>query len=263
MAKYDTDGDGTFSNAEIYAIIQEQLKHERKKGMMKHVIVGLTCFVFVLALGSFGTSFAAMFLSKELAADGDESVMRLQSNGHLASVQTTGETFDITPLTTEEYTARKLLVLAEMEEDPHSHSHRRLKKRGCNDNSLDCDGDVLFDNGRISEKDFRVIEDKCKQQKNVKIRRTAAFDKQSDCICSQGTSVVVKTKKGPRSGGNVVVVGKGKNTNKFQNEVEVTAVKGKPKKKVVVVEKERRDREVIIVAPDKRRMSVDCVGEDW
>ncbi|KAL3804874.1 hypothetical protein HJC23_006646 [Cyclotella cryptica] len=241
MMTYDADGDGAFSNAEIYQIIKEQLLAERRAGRMKRAVIGLSCFVFVLALSNLGTSFAAMFLSKELAADTDESVMRLQSNGHLASVQTTGETYDITPLTQEEYMARRLLVLAEIEADPHSNSHRRLKKvknKLCGDDSLDCDGDIQFDNGRIKERDFTVIETKCKQQRNVKIRRASEFDKKADAICSSGTSVVVKTKKKKKDLTNIVVE------------------KGKTK-----VTRDR-DREVIIVAPDKRKMTVDCVGED-
>lgn len=242
MMKYDIDGDGTFSNAEIYQIIKEQLMAERRADRMKRAVIGLSCFVFVLALSNLGTSFAAMFLSKELAADADESVMRLQSNGHLASVQTTGETYDITPLTQEEYMARRSLVLAEIEADPHSHAHRRLKKvrnKPCGDDSLDCDGDIQFDNGRIKERDFAVIENKCKQQRNVKIRRAREFDKKADAICSSGTTVVVKTKKKKKDVTTIVVE---KDTNKVTRD---------------------RDREVIIVSPNNRKMTVDCVGEDW
>jgi hypothetical protein len=242
MMRYDVDGDGTFSKAEIYQIIKALLTAERRAGRMKRAIIALSCFVFVLALSNLGTSFAAMFLSKELAADADESVMRLQSNGHLASVQTTGETYDITPLTQEEYMARRSLVLAEIEADPHSHSHRRLKKvrnKHCGDDSLDCDGDIQFDNGRIRERDFAVIETKCKQQRNVKIRRAREFDKKADAICSSGTTVVVKTKKKKKDVTTIVVE---KDTNKVTRD---------------------RDREVIIVAPYKRKMTVDCVGEDW
>jgi hypothetical protein len=91
----------------------------------------------------------------------------------------------------------------------------------------------MFDNGKMKEKDFRSIEVKCQQQKNVKIRRAKDFDRQSDSICSAGTSVVVKQKKG---------VDKSKGTR----------VKGNGK-----------DREVIIVSSAGKRMNVDCVGDDW
>jgi hypothetical protein len=231
MMKYDKDGDGTFSNAEIYDIIQEQLRAERKARNMKRIIVGMGCFLTLLALSNLGTSFAAMFLSKELVADTEEGVMRLQGNGALASVQSAAETVDLIPLSDEEYTQRKLMVLADLEEDPHSHPHRRLKNKKCKKGDL-CDGDIMFDNGKMKEKDFRLIEEKCKMQKNVKIRRAKEFDRQADSICSSGTSVVVKQKKPDKNKGTRV---------------------GRDNKK---------DRDVMIVNPGGKRMNVDCVGEN-
>lgn len=228
MMKYDKDGDGTFSNAEIYAIIQEQLQAERKAKRMKHMIVRMTCFLSLLALSNLGTNFAAMFFAMELVADPDESVMRLTDNGALASVQSSVETMDLTPLSEEEYQERKLMVLQDLELDPHSHAHRRLASKSKCKGDL-CNGDIQFDNGKIKEKDFRMIEEKCKMQKNVKIRRAKEFDRQADSICSAGTSVVVKQKKGPKN--------KSKNSTK--------------------------DRDVMIVNSSGKRMNVDCVGDDW
>ena len=226
MMKYDKDGDGTFSNSEIYDIIQEHLQAERKASRMKQLIVGMSCFLCVLALSNLGTSFAAMFLSKELVADGDQAVMTLQGSGELASVQSSAETLDLTPLDDEEYEARKLMVLRDLELDPHSHAHRRLKT-SVKCKGKKCDKDIMFDHGKIREIDFRRIETKCTLQKNVKIRRAAEFDKQNDAICSAGTSVVVKEKKGKKG----------------------------PRK--------NKDREVIIVNTSGKRMNVDCVGDNW
>jgi hypothetical protein len=230
MMKYDKDGDGTFSNAEIHAIIQEQLQAERKAKSMKHMIVGMSCFLSLLALSNLGTSFAAMFFAKELVADSDESVMRLTENGALASVQSSVETLDLTPLSEEEYQERKLMVLRDLEIDPHSHAHRRLKKSNSKSKCKGdlCNGDIQFDNGKIKEKDFLMIEEKCKMQKNVKIRRAKEFDRQADSICSAGTSVVVKQKKGPKN----------KSTS-------------------------TKDRDVMIVSSSGKRMNVDCVGDNW
>ena len=235
MMKYDKNGDGRFSNAEIYLIIEEQLAIERKAGRMKLMITGMSCFLMVLALGNLGTSFAAMFLSKELVSDGQ--VMRVQGTGDLAAVQSVAETMDLTPLSAEEYQERKLVVLRDLELDPHSHTHRRLKKKSSKDSKCKsdlCEGDLFFDSGKIKEKDFRAIEEKCIMQKNVKIRRTKDLDRQADSICSAGTSIVIKQKKG-------------KNNDKDKSK---RVGNGK-------------DREVIIRNSNGKRMNVDCVGDHW
>ena len=242
MMKYDKNGDGQFSNAEIYQIIEEQLAIERKAGRMKLMIIGLSCFLSLLALSNLGTSFAAMFLSKELVADSKDGVMRVQGTGDLAAVQSAAETLDLTPLSPEEYQERKLMVLRDLELDPHSHTHRRLKRKNNKDSKCKndlCDGDILFDNGKMKEKDFRAIEEKCKQQKNVKIRRAKEFDLQADSICSAGTSVIVKEKKG----------GKEKEYKEKSQRVGNKNYKGK-------------DREVMIRTGGKS-MNVDCVGDNW
>ena len=231
MMKYDKNGDGRFSNAEIYQIIEDQLAIERRAGRMKMMITGMSCFLMVLALSNLGTSFAAMFLSKELVSDGE--VMRMQGTGELAAVQSVAETLDLTPLSAEEYQERKLMVLRDLELDPHSHTHRRLKMKSSKDSKCKsdlCDGALTFDSGKIEEKDFRVIEEKCKQQKNVKIRRAKEFDRQADSICSAGTSIVVKQKNGKNNGKN---------------------------------KSNGKDREVIIRNPNGKRMNVDCVGDNW
>ena len=242
MMKYDKNGDGQFSNAEIYQIIEEQLKIERKAGRIKRMIGGMSCFLMLLALSNLGTSFAAMFLSKELVAEGD--VMRVQGTGDLAAVQSAAETMDLTPLSEEEYEQRKLMVLRDLELDPHSHTHRRLKKKDKKGKDDDDDSEkLMFDNGKISEKDFRAIEDKCKQQKNVKIRRTKSLDKQADSICSAGTSVVVKEKKKG---------GKEKEYKEKSQRVGNKNYKGGSK-----------DREVMIRNSSGKSMNVDCVGDNW
>ena len=164
----------------------------------------------------------------------------------MASVQTATETMDMTPLTDTEFQQRKLLVLSDLESDPHSHPHRRLKKNKCKNGDEICDGDLVFDHGKIPESKFRVIEQKCKRQQNVKIRRAREFDRQADSICSAGTSVVVKQKKGGK-----------KNKNNKKGKDKVTVIK-KPAKRMEYV-----DREVIITNSAGARLNVDCVDEDW
>ena len=242
MMKYDKNGDGRFSNAEIYLIIEEQLAIERKAGRMKLMITGMSCFLMVLALSNLGTSFAAMFLSKELVSDGE--VMRVQGTGDLAAVQSVTEMMDLTPLTAEEYEERKLMVLRDLELDPHSHTHRRLKKKDKKGKDKDDEDSekLMFDNGKIKEKDFRAIEEKCKMQKNVKIRRTKELDKQADSICSAGTSVVVKQKKGGKE-------------KEYKEKSKRVGNKNYDEK--------GKDREVMIRSSTGKTMNVDCVGDNW
>ena len=129
MMKYDTNRDGVFSNDEVLEIIKAQFDVENKKRRMRSTIIGMSCFLMGLALSNLGTSFAAMFLSKELVADSDMGVMRVRGTGDLAAVQSVAETLDLTPLTSEEYQQRRLIVLKDLELDPHSHSHRRLRDK--------------------------------------------------------------------------------------------------------------------------------------
>ncbi|EED88023.1 predicted protein [Thalassiosira pseudonana CCMP1335] len=241
MRDYDVDNSGDLSNQEVYQIVKEQLQAQRKAKQFKTAVMALIAVTAILAVSNLGTSFAAMFLAKEMSADTDTGAMRVASTGEIAAVQTSGETYELTDLTAEQYQERRALVLSEMEEDPHSHSHRRhLAKNNkgnkkCNSKNPDplCNGDILFDNGVIPEAEFRIIEQKCTQQKNVNIRRRRDADTKSDCICSRGTSVVVKEKKKTKA---VVDYKKGPRKNK------------------------NTDREVIIVSEDKRKLNVDCVN---
>eukprot|EP00956_Cyclotella_meneghiniana_P009637 scaffold13288_cov47-Cyclotella_meneghiniana.AAC.8 len=248
MMKYDTDGNGEFSNEEVFHIIHDHFEAERKVARFRRMVVGLAVFVSAMVICNLGTSYAAMGLAKSLTVSGD--VMTVKGTGGIASVQTAAETMDMTPLTDTEFQQRKLLILSDLEADPHSHPHRRLKKNNkCNKNNDElCDGDIVFDHGKIPEATFRLIEDKCKRQQNVKIRRAREFDNQADCICSAGTSVVVKQKKGPK-----------KNKNKKDDkDTKVTVIKTKPEKKVKSV-----DREVIITNPAGNRINADCINGDW
>lgn len=154
----------------------------------------------------------------------------------MASVQTATETMDMTALSDAEFQQRKLLVLSDLESDLHSHPHRRLKKNKCKNEDVICDGDIVFDYGKIPESKFRVIEKKCIRQQNVKIRRAREFDRQADSICSAGTSVVVKQKKGGK---------KNKNNKKGKDKVESV------------------DREVIITNIAGNWLNADCISGDW
>ena len=79
MMKYDTDGNGEFSNEEVFHIIHDHLEAERKAARFRRMAVGLAVFVSVLVVCNLGTSYAAMALAKDLAVDGD--VMMVKDSG--------------------------------------------------------------------------------------------------------------------------------------------------------------------------------------
>jgi len=98
----------------------------------------------------------------------------------------------------------------------------------------------------MKEEDFFRIESKCKHQQNVYLKVKHGNDSRNECVCNQGTSVVIKEKKKGRNNKN----------KKDKNKKEVTVVKlprGKKKKK-----QPRKAREVIIERDDGRTLHADC-----
>lgn len=69
MMRYDKDGDGQLGLDEVHRIVEEHLHDRHNISAMKKVIVGLTCFVFVLSLSNLGTSIASALLVKDTTAD--------------------------------------------------------------------------------------------------------------------------------------------------------------------------------------------------
>lgn len=141
MRKYDRDGDGQLSKNEIYKIVQEQLKEKKDASQLRKVTAGLVCFVFVLALSNLGTSFASAILAKETKADSNSATMILKGTGDALGTQTSGENFDMEPLSPEENRRRRELVVKRLIDEPHGHHahHRRManknKKGGSSKNT--------------------------------------------------------------------------------------------------------------------------------
>jgi len=248
MRDRDEDGRGHLTNEEIYAIVQEQLKIQKHAGMMKKLIFALIAFVVLLALSNLGTSVAAAFLAKDVTADdgsktGGVATMHIKKTGEIAAAQSTGDIYEVDEMTEEDYDERRRLVISEMEEDPHSHAHRRLAKNDdCGDIMEGCNRGVTFDTGTFRGADFEDILKKCQKQQNVNLKRKWGNDVRNDSICSRGTSVVVKVKR----------CNKCKGGNKKDNTKIRGNVNGKNKKSKV------RDIEVIIEQPDGRSMHINC-----
>jgi hypothetical protein len=261
MRDRDINNNGFLSNEEIYDIVQDQLKAQKSAGYMKKLIGGLICFVVILALSNLGTSMAAAFLAKDLTADNGDAVsegeeppvpaMRIAKTGEIAGAQSISDVYvlgdgeeDEEEYTDEELDARRRLVLEELEEDPHSHPHRRL----CSNSrkSVGCSGRINFDNDLMSEEKFYEIEKKCKMQQNVYLKKRRGDTERNDCLCKRGTSVVVKekTKKiGRNNNGGNKKNKKDKNKKDKNNKIKVAKIGRKPrtqkgKNRVVIIEDE-------------------------
>ena len=277
--KYDLDGDGILDDAEqamrdrdvanrgfltndeIYTIVQEQLRAKKSAGHMKKLIAGLICFVVLLAVSNLGTSLAAAFLAKDLKADDSQgSTMKIAATGEIAAAQSTADTYEAAEMSDEELDERRRLVIREMDEDPHSHAHRRLASsckngRAREDKMEACGGGrkVTFDSNYIPEDEFDRILSKCQSQRNVYLKRRWEDDTKNECICSRGTSVVVKEKRNK----------KGNNNNNKKDKDKNKKDKNKNKKDKDKNKGRGRDKEVIIEREDGRTMHADCNNGMW
>lgn len=202
MRDRDVDNDGDLSPEEIYELVKDQLAIRKRRGQARMLVAGLLCFVFLLAASSLGTSWAAAVLAKDVAADdgGPEgvAVMRDVVTNHIAAVQSAADVFEADELSDEEIDERRLRVLAEIDADPHSHGHRRNLagcKGGRNGQSR-CNGKVSFDTRSMPQERFERVESQCGRQQNVYMkRRLQTRNTKNDCLCGQGSSVIVKEKK--------------------------------------------------------------------
>ena len=195
MRDRDLSGRGYLTNEEIYAITREQLAAKQTAKHMKKAIVGLVCFVFILALSNLGTSFASAILAKETKTNSESSAMEIKATGETVGMQLTGETFEIDELEYEERRQRRAMVLEEMEDDPlHSdHAHRRLGK---NKNTLCGCNKIAFDSGKVAEKDVLVLKAKCDGTRTVNIKRKwKDGSSDMDTLCGPGVTISVKGKK--------------------------------------------------------------------
>jgi hypothetical protein len=213
MMRYDVDGDGNLTAAEVHAIIADLLREEKSISNMRKVIIGLTCFVFILALSNLGTSIASALLVKETTADKTTAEMRIVGTSDVMGTQSSAETFEALEMDTETRRARRAMVVESLQADPFGeHVHRRLannKNKPCTGKK--CDSDIAFDVNRMKQKDVEDLKSKCEQGRVVNIKRSFPGDsKDSKNLCRSGTSIVVKelkSVKGPKKG-------KGKNKPK-------------------------------------------------
>jgi len=70
MRDLDKSGRGFLTNEEVYALMVKQLAMQSKVFQFKKIIIGLSAFIFVLALSNLATSFASAILAKDTASEG-------------------------------------------------------------------------------------------------------------------------------------------------------------------------------------------------
>lgn len=257
MRDHDVSNRGHLTNEEIYAIVKQQLEAKEKAGHMKKIIAGLICFVVLLALSNLGTSLAAAFLAQDLKADNDAGeeagppAMRIAATGEIAAAQSTANKYTGDPMSDEEFYERRRLVVQEMEDDPHSHQHRRELRRknvateNCNGMGY-CDGQGgrrTYDVMTIDIDKFDQMQRECGMQKNVNLEQRFGDSTRNVCVCSRGSSMVVKEKKTGKKGNNSKKDKKDKGNGK----------KGNGKK--------NRDKEVIIEREDGNTFHASCEGK--
>lgn len=204
MRDRDRNGDGNLDNAEVFRIIRD-LEHSQKDAhILKKMAVGLFCLVAILAISSFGTSFAADTLSKDTVADGESGTLHNKKTGEIMGFQAVSEIFEVKELSDEEFDDGRRLVDTEMAEDPdhEDHLHRQLGRKGNknnNDGSSPTITKIAYDSGMLSEKDLKKLTKKCSGSNTVSIARQWEKDGELDevygIICEPGTEVIRKGRK--------------------------------------------------------------------
>jgi hypothetical protein len=209
MMRYDKDGDGQLGLDEVHRIVEEHLHDRHNISAMKKVIVGLTCFVFVLSLSNLGTSIASALLVKDTTADYETAEMKIAGTSDVMGTQTSAETFTALEMDTDTRRARRAMVVESLKANPWGeHAHRRLGKGGDGCKGKKCDGNISFDTNYMSQDSAEKIKAKCDLGRVVNIRRSFPGGMvKNDNLCKTGASVVVKEKQVKRKKGN----GKGKN----------------------------------------------------
>ncbi|KAL7536124.1 hypothetical protein ACHAXR_006939 [Thalassiosira sp. AJA248-18] len=224
MRDRDRNNVGHLDNAEVYRIVEDQLRSQRDVKTYRKVAIGLVCLVAILALSNFGTSWASAILSKDTVADSESGTIQSKETGEVMGFQNAAFTFELDPLTDEEFAERRALVEAEMMEDPdhEDHQHRRL---GENKNK------IVYDYGKIQQTDLEDLINRCDGVNTVSVKRTWWRDRDSfyasddDTICGPGTTVV---RKGRR---------KNKKTNKKKNNKKKLKARSKKSKARVLRER--------------------------
>eukprot|EP00581_Thalassiosira_minuscula_P028666 CAMPEP_0183750032 /NCGR_PEP_ID=MMETSP0739-20130205/762_1 /TAXON_ID=385413 /ORGANISM="Thalassiosira miniscula, Strain CCMP1093" /LENGTH=746 /DNA_ID=CAMNT_0025985949 /DNA_START=269 /DNA_END=2509 /DNA_ORIENTATION=- len=207
MRDRDVDGDGQLDNAEVYRIVQDQLKSQEDVHLYRKVAAGLTCLVAILTISNFGTSWASAILAKDTVAESASGTIQSKATGEVMAFQAISHIFELEELTDEEFNERRRLVDAAIAEDPDhpDHAHRRLGKKKNKKNPCTC-SKIAYDHGKIRQEDLRSLTEKCDGVNQVNVRRKWRDDVMEaydyDTLCGPGTEVVKKGRKKGNKKGN-------------------------------------------------------------
>lgn len=235
MRELDTDNKGHLSKEQVYEIVKEKMEDELDMKHYRRLMWWMMGLLAMLSVCGLGTSLASATLAKETNTDTETGAVIIKGTQDVVAYDSYGDTLEFGELDDAEYNQRKLQVLKEMEDDEYveEHSHRRLANR--------IGGEVIiFDQGKISERDLEKIVIKCEKGHVVNIERSwrladGTKDVDYDTIC--GPEFTVIAKKGPRK----------KKNNKKVN-VRSTALEQIVFKKVVAKKGPRKDQEEQLVS---------------
>ena len=131
MRERDVDGDGTLSKREVKSIIEDQLRDQSEYRLYCKMACYLMGLVLLPAVSNLGTSLAAVVLAKDTALDPATGTVQHKGSNEVTGMQATAYHLELAELSDEEFEERRLLVDAEMAEDPDhpDHHHRRLGRR--------------------------------------------------------------------------------------------------------------------------------------
>jgi hypothetical protein len=207
MREMDVENKGYLTKEQVYEIVKRKLEEEYDVKQYKRLTCWMLGFTLLLTLCGFGTSYTSAILSKEISADNDSGAVLVKNSDRVVGFDGIGDTLRFTELKDAEYTERRERVLREMK-DPElafsKHGHRRYLANSKSSIT------IVFDQGKVSEKDLEIILVKCNAGNVVNIERywknsDGSKDKDYDTICGPDFTVVNKQgpKKKSKNKGNV------------------------------------------------------------
>ena len=197
MREMDVENKGYLTKEQVYEIVRQKLEEEHDVKQYKMAAVWMMGFMVLLTLCGFGTSYTSAILSKELSADVDSGAVLVKNTDTVIGVDGIGDTLNFSELSDVEYSERRERVLQEMQDQDmmELHHHRRLanKRHGYT---------IIFDQGKVPERDLESIIERCEKGNVVNIQRTwknrdGSVDRDFDTIC--GPEFTVMNKNGVKN----------------------------------------------------------------
>jgi len=94
MRAYDKNSDGKLDIHEVYGLMVDFQKEQKKALTLRYVVISLSIFAVLLCLANIGTSFAAATLAKDTRND-NNIVLVDKSTGDVLGISQMDEVFDV------------------------------------------------------------------------------------------------------------------------------------------------------------------------